>query len=78
MCCGIEELVWGLVINNGKKIDEIDSSKEGFKPKGFWKRSMEKESEAGFSDVSNFPFSNPILLRGVRTRYSIGNTMEVR
>ena len=74
-CCDIEEFVWGLVIDNGNKIDEIDSSREGLKPKGFCNGGMDKESMGGFSDVPNFPLSNPILLRGVRTRDLIGNTM---
>ena len=74
----IQEFVWRSVYNNGKKINEVDSGREHLKQRKFWKRDLDKDNKAGFSDVSNFPFSNPILLRGVRTRHSIGNTMEVR
>ena len=37
---------------------------------------MDKKGEANFCDVSNFSLSKPILLRGVRTRDSIRNTIR--
>ena len=69
--------MWGFVINNEKKIDEIDSSREGLKPKRFSSRGMDIESEAGFNDESSFPLGKLILLRGVRTRDAIGIPWEV-
>ena len=74
--CIIQEFMWRFVLKNRKKINEIDNSREGFKLKRFWKIGMDKESEFGFSDVFKFSLSKPILLRGVRTRNSIRNTMK--
>ena len=74
--CVMQEFAWRFVLNNGKKIDEIVSSRESLKSKRFWKTGMDNEIEACFSDVSNFPLRKPILLRGVRTRDSIGITIR--
>lgn len=63
-------------MNNGKQIDEIDRSREVLKSKRFWKRGIDKESEASFGDVSNFSLSKPILLRSGRTRDLIGNALR--
>jgi hypothetical protein len=60
-------------------INEITGGEKGFIPIPKWKRGVCKQRKAGFHQMAMLAFSNPILLRCVRTRDAMGDakTLEV-
>jgi len=72
-----EETFIGCAIMNNfrwKAIDEENSSKKRLIPKFEWHRSMGKESNPHFNNMSMLALCGPILLVRVRARYTMLNT----
>jgi len=71
----------GVLVENrsGQTIDEVASSEKRFIPKPQKKRRLGKEGQPCFNKVTMLSFSNPILLRRMRTRHPMRytNTLKI-
>jgi hypothetical protein len=56
-------------------VDKMDNSKESIQPIFIGQLGVSQESQTGFQNMSEFPFSKSILLGSVGTRFSVENAI---
>lgn len=56
-------------------IDKISSCEYGFPPKVFWNMIRKYDGSGYLKQVSVFPLSHPVLLRGINTRTHMNDTL---